>query len=281
MSSPWERHQQLMHKFRASRQQPLLSDWDVLAREYRFIRKGEPGVDPDQWAERLAAVYHAKLFKEYALVNLVHFREGRVGMRWRTEAEVVSGLGQFSCGGLLPKPCGMRSRLSTLEVPFKYRERGEVEMALVKVRLCESCARKLRYRHDLKKGAPPPPREEAAAGRAPEEAGREQPRGSRGVGQESSEAARGSGDGQLDDDLPDVEIQRSTRAREERSPAGVDESVGLRKRKRGSGERRRNEGVDAAHSGTATETAAGDFWKNSLSRAPTLEEEFDSFLDDM
>lgn len=41
---------------------------------------------------------HSKLFKEYAIADLSRHREGRVGLRWRTQREVVNGTGQFACG---------------------------------------------------------------------------------------------------------------------------------------------------------------------------------------
>ena len=40
----------------------------------------------------------SKLFKEYAIADLSRYKEGRVGLRWRTQKEVVSGRGQFVCG---------------------------------------------------------------------------------------------------------------------------------------------------------------------------------------
>jgi Folate-sensitive fragile site protein Fra10Ac1 len=39
----------------------------------------------------MAAKYYEKLFKEYALADVSRYREGKIGMRWRTEAEVVAG----------------------------------------------------------------------------------------------------------------------------------------------------------------------------------------------
>jgi protein FRA10AC1 len=55
----------------------------------------------------------------------------KVALRWRIEAEVVSGRGQFSCGN---KACGNSEQLRTWEVNFAYSERGEKKNALVKVR---------------------------------------------------------------------------------------------------------------------------------------------------
>ena len=49
----------------------------------------------------MARKFYNKLFKEYALVDLSRYQEGRLGLRWRTEAEVASGRGHHTCGGLL------------------------------------------------------------------------------------------------------------------------------------------------------------------------------------
>lgn len=55
-------------------------------------------------------------------------------MRWRTEPELVSGRGQFTCG---EKHCSGRDGLRTWEVNFAYQEHGERKNALVKLReLC-------------------------------------------------------------------------------------------------------------------------------------------------
>ena len=79
-------------------------------------------------------------------------------MRWRTEAEVKIGkgklscdlacelsnfLGQFICGG---KGCEEKEGLNSYEVNFKYKEEGQVKNALVKLRVCPNCARKLNYK---------------------------------------------------------------------------------------------------------------------------------------
>ena len=54
-----------------------------------------------------------------------------MGMRWRTEAEVTAGTGQFSCGA---RRCGERRGLASFEVPFAYSEAGVDKQALVKAR---------------------------------------------------------------------------------------------------------------------------------------------------
>ena len=91
-------------------------------------------------------------------------------MRWRTKDEVLSGKGQFTCASLScsrrddvvadPEPnedgdsrnertSGKRRKegaergLQTFELNFGYVEEGIKKNALVKVRVCQRCARKL------------------------------------------------------------------------------------------------------------------------------------------
>jgi len=85
------------------------------------------------------------MFREFAVVDLSRFREGRLGLRWRTEAEVRVGKGQFSCGA---KRCTCAEGLATFEVPFAYEEAGEAKQALVKLRLCLPCSRLLNHKKD-------------------------------------------------------------------------------------------------------------------------------------
>ena len=73
------------------------------------------------------------------------YKESKVGLRWRTQAEVVSGKGQFSCGA---KGCDSSSGLAAYEVNFAYQEAGQAKQALVKLCLCEDCAVKLNYRRE-------------------------------------------------------------------------------------------------------------------------------------
>jgi Folate-sensitive fragile site protein Fra10Ac1 len=61
-------------------------------------------------------------------------------MRWRTQAEVLAGKGQFVCGA---RGCDTRAGLCSYEVPFAYEEAGQHKQALVKLRLCSSCGGKL------------------------------------------------------------------------------------------------------------------------------------------
>ncbi|CAM9306421.1 unnamed protein product, partial [Phaeothamnion confervicola] len=39
----------------------------------------------------MALKYYRRLYKEYALADLSRYTEGKVGLRWRTESEVIAG----------------------------------------------------------------------------------------------------------------------------------------------------------------------------------------------
>jgi hypothetical protein len=117
------------------------TDEDALRAAHRFLRSPEDEADT-RWEARLAAKYYDRLFKEYAVADLSQATSQRVGLRWRTEREVVAGKGQFSCGA---RGCDSRSDLGTYEVPFAYNEAGEDKQALVKLRCCGPCAEKLHY----------------------------------------------------------------------------------------------------------------------------------------
>ena len=117
------------------------SDEDSLRAAHRFLRSEEDENDTS-WESRLAAKYYARLFKEYAIADLSRWKDKQLGLRWRTEREVVSGKGQFMCGA---KGCDATAGLASFEVPFSYTEAGERKQALVKLRVCAACAEKLNH----------------------------------------------------------------------------------------------------------------------------------------
>jgi protein FRA10AC1 len=124
----------------------VASDGDILREKHQFIRneKEDQVEGSNSWEVRMAMKYYRRLHKEYALVDLSRHKEEKIGLRWRTESEVVSGKGQFECGNITPqKKCNARDSLHSFEVNFKYVEAGQVKNELVKVRLCPHCARKL------------------------------------------------------------------------------------------------------------------------------------------
>merc|ERR1711874_586791 len=87
------------------------------------------------------------LFKEYCIADVSRYKENKIGLRWRTQPEVVSGKGQFVCGA---KKCEEKKHLRTWEVNFGYIEHGQKRNALIKARLCFECSYKLNYHHKKK-----------------------------------------------------------------------------------------------------------------------------------
>jgi protein FRA10AC1 len=77
---------------------PIVTDYDVLKRHFRFTwRKGEDD-DVTTWGARMAKRYFDKLHKEFVLADLSRWKEGKVGLRWRVEREVgLNAMGQGRC----------------------------------------------------------------------------------------------------------------------------------------------------------------------------------------
>ncbi|GAA5900599.1 hypothetical protein JCM6882_000918 [Rhodosporidiobolus microsporus] len=152
---------------------PTKSEMDVLKERHQFVR--DSNVDPStlSWEDQLALKYYSSLFREFALVNLKHYKTGQIALRWRTESEVLSAIGQLTCGNLRcahhePSPSVLArlenssppphdqlegeaepplvdARLEETEMQFGYVEEGEKKSALVKVVLCRECGKRLRY----------------------------------------------------------------------------------------------------------------------------------------
>lgn len=121
------------------------TDFDVIRENHKFLWDDDD--DATSWEKRLAKRYYDKLFKEYCIADLSRYKENKIALRWRIEAEVVSGKGQFECGA---KKCAEREGLRSWEVNFAYIEHGEKKNALVKLRLCPECSHKLNYHHRKK-----------------------------------------------------------------------------------------------------------------------------------
>ena len=90
--TPIQRHRHLL-----SLPRPIRTELDAVRDHHRFLWDDD-GDEKLSWEQRLSRKYHARLFKEYALADMSRYREGQVGLRWRTEAEVFDGKGQFVCG---------------------------------------------------------------------------------------------------------------------------------------------------------------------------------------
>ncbi|POM68172.1 Hypothetical protein PHPALM_15700 [Phytophthora palmivora] len=113
----FRRHQELMQMYSTSTRrsasiasttssitphngQASQSDLAVLKQKFQFIRDDEADAEAGEmdWQVRMSVRYYRQLFREYALADLSRYKEGKVGLRWRTEMEVIAGKGQFSCG---------------------------------------------------------------------------------------------------------------------------------------------------------------------------------------
>ncbi|KAJ7707345.1 folate-sensitive fragile site protein Fra10Ac1-domain-containing protein [Mycena rosella] len=126
---------------------PGKTEFEILKASHKFLREDDDRAT--SWDEQLAAKYYDSLFREYAVCDLKHYKSGNFALRWRTEAEVLAGAGETSCGNTRcahHDPAARPTRpLSTLELPFTYAEHGVAKSALVKAVLCERCLGKLMW----------------------------------------------------------------------------------------------------------------------------------------
>ncbi|KAG8905942.1 hypothetical protein FRB99_007947 [Tulasnella sp. 403] len=134
------------------------TDFDVLKKAHRFLRPDDEDTSNLSYEDSVALKYYRNLFKEFAICDLKHYKSGNLGLRWRTDEEVVSGAGQFTCGNsrcAYHDPEGLKAHdmppLITLELPFGYAELGEAKSAVVKVVLCSRCKKKLTWKRDKDK----------------------------------------------------------------------------------------------------------------------------------
>jgi len=162
----WQRHQryvrsaQLYGQCEAGGTNLKRNDFDVLKESHQFIREEDEDPSALSYDDTVALKYYRSLFKEFACCDLKHYKRGDVALRWRTESEVISGAGQFTCANTRcsnHEPAVMRERqppqLIKLEVPFAYVEQGEQKSALVKVVLCRRCRKKLTWKRDQEKAS--------------------------------------------------------------------------------------------------------------------------------
>ncbi|KAJ5076142.1 protein fra10ac1 [Anaeramoeba ignava] len=117
----------------------IVTDYDIYKKTYRFIPNQKEKFDSEYESE-MAKKYDAKLFKEFGIVDLQFYKQGKMGTRWRIEREVIQGKGETICG---EAKCLETLNLQTLEINFNYFENGKIQNALVKIRLCPKCLKKL------------------------------------------------------------------------------------------------------------------------------------------
>jgi protein FRA10AC1 len=113
--SAWDRHKQYVTRYLnvyerdggkarlAKVEGQSRNDWDVLKERHRFLRDDEDTTvaatnisATTQYENEVAKRYYNHLFKEYAIADLKHYKTAKLALRWRSEDEVVEGIGQFS-----------------------------------------------------------------------------------------------------------------------------------------------------------------------------------------
>lgn len=113
--SAWDRHKAYVERYlrmyggdggQAGRRLSAVhhrNDWDVLKERHRFLRKDDVQVDSRtdgdgtaSYDDEVAKKYYRSLFKDLVVADLKHFKSGNVALRWRSEDDVIDGIGQFS-----------------------------------------------------------------------------------------------------------------------------------------------------------------------------------------
>ena len=109
--------------------------------------------------EHVLSGHAADLVRRFASIDLKHYKTKRIALRWRTAEEVVNAVGEDTCGSLRcayhnPLPDRLVAEgaqmppLQAFELPFTYTEAGETKTALVKVKVCNRCSKKLLFKSD-------------------------------------------------------------------------------------------------------------------------------------
>ena len=132
--SEFDRHKRYIHDFLhfygsggSHSAPPGENDYAILQRTFQFIRDEFDDETillqcedrRQRYNAEVALAYYRKLHKEFALIDLSRYKTGQIGLMWRTDAQLISGKGQFICGAL---DCSQEDDLVTLELDFKYQE---------------------------------------------------------------------------------------------------------------------------------------------------------------
>ncbi|OJA12273.1 hypothetical protein AZE42_08149 [Rhizopogon vesiculosus] len=129
-----------------------VTEFDILKSSHKFLRDDADSEANTSWNDRLAQKYYESLYREFAICDLKHYKSGNFSLRWRTEREVLSGMGETTCANArCSEHATSSSSLTTLELPFAYDEDGKRKEALVKVVLCSKCVRKIMWKRKHEK----------------------------------------------------------------------------------------------------------------------------------
>ncbi|CDU19446.1 conserved protein, unknown function [Plasmodium yoelii] len=137
---PFERHKLMMSLRMLEKNKNVnceyLTDYDILKKKYKFIH------DVSKENNSLLQNYYSSICNKYVICDLSKYKEAKIGLRWRTEEEIIKGKGHIIC---CSKKCD-NTNLNTYEFLFQYVEEGIEKKTKVKVRACMDCAYKLHYR---------------------------------------------------------------------------------------------------------------------------------------
>jgi protein FRA10AC1 len=172
--SAWDRHKSYVARYlqvyerdggkarQARLDSSTRNDWGVLKERHRFLRDEEEGggsTSNNEYEDEVARRYYNHLFKEFAIADMKHYKSGNLSLRWRSEDDVIDGIGQFTCANTRCEHHrqlqSASTKLTPYEVNFAYEEPSAEpgggivnKNALVKIVLCHRCSRKLRYKSD-------------------------------------------------------------------------------------------------------------------------------------
>ncbi|KEG03564.1 hypothetical protein YYE_01588 [Plasmodium vinckei vinckei] len=115
---PFERHKLMMSLCMLEKNKntdcQYLSDYDILKKKYKFIH------DVSNEKNSLLQNYYRSICNKYVICDLSKYKEGKIGLRWRTEEEIIKGKGHIICSS---KKCN-NTDLNTYEFLFQYIEEG-------------------------------------------------------------------------------------------------------------------------------------------------------------
>ncbi|SCD22403.1 conserved protein, unknown function [Plasmodium ovale] len=139
---PFERHKLMMSlrkletEKKENKSEQYVTDYDILKKQYKFIH------DASSEKNTLLQKYYNSICNKYVICDLSKYKETKIGLRWRTEEEIIEGKGHIICAS---KKCNS-TNLKTYKFLFQYDEQGTQKQTTVKVRACMDCAYKLHYR---------------------------------------------------------------------------------------------------------------------------------------
>lgn len=138
----WAKHKQLISDYLLYHARVFT---DTLAQQQlqEYLDHQDNPTWPSTRAAHCSKLYYERLLREYSITDLSLYKQGKIGLRWRTPMEIIQGKGHFSCAS---KTCSTSHGLSSIELEFAFIEDGHSRRCLVKVRVCPACAYQVNYK---------------------------------------------------------------------------------------------------------------------------------------